>query len=178
MPGPVFADGDVPTGANFNDYLTAKGLLKTKRVTSGDTVWTALNSEQLIDTIDNITVGAGCAANRAVEIRWQIMTTVSANLQATYEAKAYYKAASSFGTLSGATQFFNSPATYDLWNFKDDMVNMSFFTSLAPATVYSFGLSITKTVDSGSTSATTVRGSTTYPRLISLFDVGLGTLIA
>jgi hypothetical protein len=174
----VFADGDVPTGANFNDYLSAKGLLKTKKIATGDFTWTALTTEQLVDNIDNVTVGPGCAANRAIEIRWQIMTTCSVNLQLTYAARAYYKAAPSFGTLSGATQFFNSPVTYDLENFKDDMITMSFYTSLAPATVYSFGLSVAKIVDSGSTNSTNIRGNSTYPRLVALFDVGLGTLIA
>lgn len=178
MAGPVFADGDVPTGANFNDYLSAKGLLKTKRITSGDTNFTALNVEQLIDTVDNITVGAGCSVQRAIEIRWQVMATNAAALQTTYSAKAYYKAASSFGSVSGATQFFNSPATFDLENFKDDLVNMSFFTALTSATVYSFGLTMTKTADSGTTTNTVIRGSSSFPRLVSLFDVGLGTLIA
>jgi hypothetical protein len=178
MAGPTFADGDVPTGADFNDYLGAKGLLRTKKITAGDTVFTALSSEQLIDTMDNVTVGAGCSLARAIEIRWQLMATNSANLQTTYTAKAYYKAGASFGSVSGATQFFNSPFAFDLENFKDDIMSMSFFTSLTQATVYSFGLTLTKTADSGSTTSTTVRGSATFPRLVAVLDVGQGTRIA
>lgn len=175
MPGPVFADGDVPTGANFNDYLGAKGLLKTVTVNTGDT--SVLNSvaEQLIDTISNITVGSGCTTNRAVKLTWQLMGTVSSASQYNFQVRARYKAASSFGAVAGSTEFSNSPMSFDWEGFKDDLFTPMFMTSLAPATVYSFGLTIQR-ITAGVTDYV-VRGSSAYPRRAYLEDGGLGTLI-
>ena len=178
MAGPVFADGDVPTGSNFNDYLGAKGLLKTVTSTAGDITVTNSTAEQLIDTINNIAVGPGCTANRAIKLTWMFMGTVSNLNQFNFKVRAYYKAASSFGTIAGATQFSNSPMSFDWENFKDDISTVMFMTSLAPATTYSFGLSIQRITTSASAVDYAVRGSSDYPRRAYLEDAGLGTLIS
>ena len=175
MAGPVFADGDVPTGANFNDYLGAKGLLKTTTVTTGDTNVVNSTAEQLIDTINNITVGPGCTTSRAIKLTWMLMATVGSTPQWSFQLHARYKAGSSFGTIAGSTEFSNSPMSFDLENFKDDLLTPMFMTSLAPATVYSFGLTIIR-LTTGTTDYV-VRGSSGYPRRAYLEDVGLGTLI-
>lgn len=177
MAGPVFADGDVPTGSNFNDYLSAKGLLKTLTVTAGDTSVINSTAEQLIDTINNVAVGGGCTANRAVRLTWNFMGTVSNAAQFNFRAKAYYKTGTSFGTLSGATQFTNGVMSWDWQNFLDSLITIPFYTSLAPATVYSFGLSVQR-MTAGSPIDYVVRSSSNYPRRALLEDIGLGTLIS
>jgi hypothetical protein len=171
----TFVDGEIPTGQDFQNYLSAKGLLKTKRTSAGDTVIGDVSTEQLIDTIDNVTVGPGCSLNRAVKLTWAMVGTVSMNATHTYTVRGYWKAASSFGAISGATLFTIGAATFDWTNFNDELQTPIFLASLAPATVFSFGLSIQRVGGSGA--GYVVRGSSTIPRLALLEDIGEGTLV-
>jgi hypothetical protein len=154
----------------------AKGLIKTLTTTAGDITVVDSTTEQLIDTINNVTVGPTGGANRAIRLMWAFMGTVSNAAQFNFRAKAYYKAATSFGTLSGATQFTNGVMSWDWANFKDDLITIPFYTSLASATVYSFGLSVQR-ITAGSPINYAVRGSSSYPRRALLEDIGLGSAI-
>jgi hypothetical protein len=157
----------------------AKGLIKTLTTTSGDlSVGNTDTAEKLVDTINNVTVGPTGGANRAIRLMWNFMGTVGDAGQYNFRAKAYYKAATSFGTLSGATQFINGVMSWDWANFKDDLITIPFYTSLGSVTVYSFGLSIQRITAGTLSGGYTVRGSSNYPRRALLEDIGLGSAIA